>query len=156
MEAYEGTPAPDHQHDSALYRRSAVAIDNLSFPTAERRRLSGKKRNEKERRKHIEIDPSSARLLPSYHSQSPRAYFIVSLLMERISTALIRITPCSDFNEKFPESSFSVISPSIGRNRPVSGRSVTLTRSPTASAFKEFAKDSNIAIDPPILARGEG
>jgi hypothetical protein len=40
--------------------------------------------------------------------------------------------------------------PSIGLgNRPVSGRSVTLTRSPIANSFNEFANDSNIAIAPP-------
>jgi hypothetical protein len=75
-----------------------------------------------------------------------------SLVMERISPALIRMTPRSDFNEKFPESSFSAMCPATGfGNRPVSGRRVTLTRSPTASAFKEFANDCNIAIDPPII-----
>jgi hypothetical protein len=40
--------------------------------------------------------------------------------------------------------------PSIGfGNRPISGRSVTLTRSPIASALKVFVSDSNIAIVPP-------
>src|SRR5437899_4842467 len=34
-------------------------------------------------------------------------------------------------------------------NRPVSGRRVTLTRSPTTSSFNAFASDSNIAIAPP-------
>src|SRR5439155_3909620 len=37
-------------------------------------------------------------------------------------------------------------------NRPVSGRRVTLTRSPTASSFNAFASDSNIAIAPPKRA----
>ena len=70
--------------------------------------------------------------------------------MERISPALIRRSPCSDFKDKFPESSFCAICPSIGfGNRPVSGRRVILTRSPTANIFNEFANDSNIAIAPP-------
>jgi hypothetical protein len=52
--------------------------------------------------------------------------------------------------KKFPESSFRVIRPSIGfGNRPVSGRSVTFTRSPIANIFKELANDSNIAMNPP-------
>jgi hypothetical protein len=61
--------------------------------------------------------------------------------------------PCSDFSEKFPEASFCVMFPSIGfGNRPVSGRRVTLTRSPIANSFNEFANDSNIAIAPPQKA----
>src|SRR5436309_12752241 len=70
-----------------------------------------------------------------------------------MAPALTWLTPCSDFREKFPESSFFLISPSIGfGNRPVSGRRVTLTRSPTASSFNAFASDSNIAIAPPERA----
>jgi hypothetical protein len=73
-----------------------------------------------------------------------------SRVMERTSPALIWITPCSDSNEKLPEASFCVIWPSIGLgNRPVSGRRVTLTRSPTARALNTFVNDSNIAIAPP-------
>src|SRR5215831_15747072 len=50
----------------------------------------------------------------------------LSLVTERISPTLIRISPCSVFREKFPESSFCVMLPSVGLgNSPVSGRSVT-------------------------------
>src|SRR5215510_1125885 len=77
------------------------------------------------------------------------------------------MTPCSDCTNKFPEASFCVICPSIGfGNCPVSGRRVTLTRSPTASTLNAFANDSKIAIVPPkehsysmsqcsLLTRGE-
>src|SRR5438034_7123936 len=73
--------------------------------------------------------------------------------MDRISPAFTWTIPCSVLIEKFPESSFSVMCPSIGfGNRPVSGRRVTLTRSPTASSFNAFASDSNIAIALPKRA----
>jgi hypothetical protein len=76
-----------------------------------------------------------------------------SLVTERISPVLTWTMPCSDSMKKFPESSFRVIRPSIGfGNRPVSGRRVTLTRSPIANIFKELANDSNIAMSPPIIA----
>src|SRR6185295_13735713 len=64
-----------------------------------------------------------------------------------MSPAAIWMTPCPVWREKFPASSFCVILPSVGfGNRPVSGRSVTLTRSPIANSFKEFARDSKIAM----------
>jgi hypothetical protein len=86
-------------------------------------------------------------VLPGCHF---RVAYRCSRVMERISPALIWITPCSDSNEKLPEASFCVICPSIGLgNRPASGRRVTLTRSPTARALNAFVNDSNIAIAPP-------
>jgi hypothetical protein len=99
-------------------------------------------------RKEAGADLALAELVRSQESTvGRRSGYNLSLVTERISPGLMEMMPSAVFKEKFPESSFAVMFPSVGfGKRPVSGRRVTLTRSPTANTFKVFANDSKIAI----------